>query len=62
MPNGKPAGVRCIHLDAELRCGIFNDATRPRVCGSLKPEPQMCGHGAEKAIEFLTQLELATRP
>jgi hypothetical protein len=62
MPQGKPAGVPCIHLEADLRCGIFGDPARPRVCGSLAPEPAMCGSNREHALAFLEQLERRTCP
>jgi uncharacterized protein len=61
MPNGKPAGVRCIQLTQDNRCAIFNDPRRPAVCASLKPEPAMCGPDREHAMRWLTQLEAATR-
>jgi len=62
MPDGKPAGVPCVQLDAELRCKIFGQADRPAVCGSLQPGAEMCGTSAEHAIRWLTQLERQTRP
>src|SRR5688572_22135576 len=37
MPNGKPAGVRCIHLTSDLRCALFGQPERPRVCSGLRP-------------------------
>ena len=43
MPNGKPAGVRCIQLDAQNRCIIFGKPERPAFCGSLQPSEEMCG-------------------
>jgi hypothetical protein len=60
MPGGKPAGVRCAQLDAANRCRIFGSAERPAVCGSLRPEPDMCGASAAHAMTFLTRLEIAT--
>ncbi|MES2546783.1 MAG: YkgJ family cysteine cluster protein [Pseudomonadota bacterium] len=62
MPNGKPAGIKCIHLLADFRCGIFNEITRPAFCASLKPSLEMCGETRNDAIIWLTQLELATQP
>lgn len=60
MPHGKPAGVRCAQLDAANRCRIFGQPERPAVCGSLQPEPDMCGGTAMHAMHFLTRLEIAT--
>lgn len=62
MPQGKPAGVPCVNLDAEFRCRIFGSPARPRVCSSLKPGPEMCGSCREEALAFLAQLEELTRP
>ena len=67
MPNGKPAGVRCIQLDNENRCMIFGKPERPAFCGSLQPNIEMCGgeslaNPREYAIAWLTQLEAATKP
>ena len=37
MPQGKPAGVPCVQLDADMRCRIFGRPERPAFCGGLKP-------------------------
>ncbi|MEI0618555.1 YkgJ family cysteine cluster protein, partial [Pseudomonas aeruginosa] len=29
MPAGKPAGVRCLHLDENHLCGLFGRPERP---------------------------------
>ncbi|WOI46267.1 YkgJ family cysteine cluster protein [Acidovorax sp. BLS4] len=62
MPQGKPAGVRCIQLDDAQRCRIFGHPERPAVCGSLQPEPAMCGPDRAHALHYLGQLEAVTRP
>ena len=62
MPHGKPAGVRCIQLDAAGRCLIFGQPERPAVCSGLQPDADMCGETREQALRFLTALEAATRP
>lgn len=61
MPDGKPAGVRCIHLTADLRCAIFGHPDRPPVCASLQPSREMCGSAAAEALEYLTRLERETQ-
>ncbi|WP_425481113.1 YkgJ family cysteine cluster protein [Ahniella affigens] len=60
MPNGKPAGVPCVQLDADLRCRIFGQPERPNVCSSLRPDPAMCGDSREQALAYLTDLEQVT--
>jgi uncharacterized protein len=61
MPQGKPAGVRCIQLTTDNRCAIFGDPARPKVCSSLRPEAEMCGTDNTHALTWLTRLESATR-
>ena len=62
MPQGKPAGVRCVQLDDANRCLIFGQPGRPAVCGSLTPSREMCGASAAAALTWLTRLERETRP
>jgi hypothetical protein len=62
MPNGKPAGVPCIQLDAGLRCMIFGSPLRPPVCAGLQPSEEMCGSSREQSLLWLTELEYATCP
>lgn len=62
MPLGKPAGVRCVQLDAEDRCLIFGQPERPAVCASLRPHEDMCGANREQALRWLGHLEDQTRP
>jgi hypothetical protein len=60
MPLGKPAGVRCVQLDAQNRCLIFGKPERPAVCASLMPAPEMCGADAAQAMAWLGRLERST--
>jgi Fe-S-cluster containining protein len=60
MPNGKPAGVRCIQLDDENGCKIFGQAGRPAVCASLQPSHEMCGASREQAMFYLAELDRLT--
>jgi hypothetical protein len=53
MPNGKPAGVRCVQLDAQDRCRLFGKPERPAVCRSLKAERSMCGFNRSEAMGLL---------
>lgn len=62
LPEGKPAGVPCPHLTAELRCAIFGRPERPAVCSGLQPAADMCGADREHAIAWLARLEEATAP
>lgn len=62
MPNGKPAGERCVQLTDDNRCRLFGNHLRPAVCGSLQPSWEMCGDRASDAMDLLTRWELATRP
>jgi len=60
MPNGKPAGVRCVQLTAENRCALFGRPERPAVCVRLRPEAAMCGAGFLEAMARIATLEAAT--
>ena len=62
MAAGKPAGVRCIQLDAQDRCSIFGRPERPAVCGSLQPSELMCGNNREQAMRWLGWMERETAP
>ncbi len=62
MPQGKPAGVRCVQLDDSNLCRLFGKPERPAFCRSLKAAPDMCGNSDAEALLILTRLETATRP
>jgi uncharacterized protein len=62
MPDGKPAGIRCVQLADDNRCLIFGKPERPAFCGGLQPEPAMCGTSREYAIRWLSELEQLTQP
>lgn len=62
MPQGKPAGVRCVQLLPDDRCALFGRPERPAVCVSLRPHEGMCGASREEALVTLRALEVATRP
>ncbi|WP_082493905.1 YkgJ family cysteine cluster protein [Massilia sp. Leaf139] len=62
MPNGKPAGVRCVQLDEDNRCRVFGKPERPAFCGGLQPSLEMCGNDRAQAMVWLSELERATAP
>jgi uncharacterized protein len=55
-PVGKPAGERCIHLLNDLRCDIYNDVSKPKVCSDFNAEPEFCGSDREEAMKILFSL------
>ena len=57
MPNGKPAGVKCIHLNVDLSCNIFTSPDRPKVCADFQAEELVCGKNREDALVKLRNLE-----
>lgn len=57
MPDGKPAGVRCIHLTVDYTCGIYESHDRPEVCDKFQADPAVCGESREEALELLSMLE-----
>ena len=62
MPQGKPAGVRCLHLDKRFACSLFGDPRRPSVCSGFKPEPMICGRDRGHALTLIQRLELSCEP
>lgn len=60
MPNGKPAGERCIHLSIVNLCAIFGQPGRPPVCSGFKAEVEVCGSDSDEAIRILGWLEQVT--
>ncbi|KLV03920.1 hypothetical protein ABT56_16945 [Photobacterium aquae] len=60
MPNGKPAGVRCIQLNDDNLCKLFGKPERPKVCGHFKPCPSVCGTSNQEALDTITELENIT--
>jgi Fe-S-cluster containining protein len=57
MPDGKPAGVCCVHLTKDYQCGIFHSPARPAVCAGFKAEKLVCGENREAAMSILAHLE-----
>jgi len=62
MPQGKPAGERCVQLDGQERCRLFGRPERPAVCTSLRPHVEMCGGSRAQAMAWLGRLERQTSP
>ena len=62
MPDGKPAGIRCIQLTPDNKCLLFGKPERPKVCIGLKPSQELCRETAEEAMEYLQFLEAVTEP
>ncbi|SEK31102.1 YkgJ family cysteine cluster protein [Halomonas daqiaonensis] len=60
MPDGKPAGMRCIQLDDANLCRLFGDPRRPGVCTRFDYDPELCGERREEALRRIEALELAT--
>jgi len=57
MPDGKPAGTKCIHLTNDGLCALFGDPKRPQVCVSFKAEKAICGNSKEEAFKIISELE-----
>lgn len=62
MPQGKPAGVRCVQLTNDNRCALFGRPERPLVCRHFQPSLSLCGRTFQEAMTNLSLLEGATRP
>jgi len=62
MPEGKPAGVVCIHLAEDLRCGIYDQSVRPKVCAAFKADLEICGNSKDEAMMLMVALEQGKIP
>lgn len=62
MPGGKPAGIPCVHLDADMHCALFHDPRRPALCDAFAAEREFCGDTREQALLRLAQLEVQSAP
>jgi len=62
MPEGKPAGMRCIQLTDANSCALFGKPERPGVCQRLRPEPAMCGASRMEAMRIIAAMEAASAP
>ncbi len=60
MPEGKPAGVPCIHLTEDFACAIFDSPERPEVCWRFAAETLVCGRNRQDALQILMSLEKNT--
>jgi uncharacterized protein len=56
MDEGKPAGIRCIHLLEDYKCAIYTYPEKPKVCTDFKAEPDFCGNDREEAMTILFSL------
>ncbi|HCN62840.1 MAG TPA: YkgJ family cysteine cluster protein [Pseudomonas sp.] len=60
MPDGKPAGERCLHLSVDYLCGLFGQPERPAVCGAFKADIEVCGSSQQEAINLIGWWEQVT--
>ncbi len=60
MPEGKPAGVRCLHLDADNLCSLFGTPLRPDFCAGFAASVEICGESRADAIRIIGWLEETT--
>ena len=57
MPDGKPAGVRCIQLSDDLLCKLIDSPLRPQVCIGFKFDPIICVNNRDEAMNIISNLE-----
>ncbi|HEY9187575.1 MAG TPA: YkgJ family cysteine cluster protein [Ignavibacteria bacterium] len=62
MPEGKPAGIRCVNLDENNLCTIHDKPNYPDVCRNFKMTSDTCGNNADYAFKHLHEIELLTTP
>ena len=61
MPEGKLAGMRCIHLDDRNLCRLYGRPERPAFCRGWQPDPAVCGDNFQDAMTNIAILEMSTR-
>ena len=61
MPDGKPAGVRCVQLNEENLCRLFGLSSRPAVCLGFQAMEDVCGANRDEALWPIDALEQQTR-
>lgn len=62
MPEGKPAGVTCVHLDNAMKCRLFGDPRRPGLCDAFAAELALCGSTRDEALINISALERSSAP
>jgi len=60
--ENKPVGVKCMHLDGNNLCRLFDDPLRPDICSAFQPVPELCGTNRKEAVRLITAAELLTKP
>ncbi|EDQ01306.1 YkgJ family cysteine cluster protein [Shewanella benthica] len=60
MPEGKPAGERCIQLSNDNLCMIFGMKERSEFCSSFSATIDVCGSTNSEAIRLISFLEAQT--
>jgi len=60
MPDGKPAGARCVQLDDSNLCRLFGDPRRPLVCQRFDFDFELCGTDRASALARIATWEAAT--
>jgi len=60
MPNGKPAGTRCVQLSDDNLCLLFGSPERPATCLKFTAEYEICADSGDKALANLIELENIT--
>jgi len=56
MPEGKPAGVRCLHLTPDYSCALWGKSGRPEVCSAFRADPEFCGNDRVEALAILASI------
>ncbi len=62
MPEGKPSGIRCLHLTEDYKCALFNSPERPAVCSDFRPDEEFCGTSREEALRILKAFDTPPVP
>lgn len=62
LPEGKPAGMRCPHLDPTGLCRLHETPDYPAVCRAFQATVEFCGYNREEAFALISTFERETTP
>lgn len=60
MAGGKSAGCRCVNLNDDLKCTVYE--RRPAVCREFSPAIEFCGASHDDALRLIAEIESVTSP
>ena len=60
-PEGKEAGVRCVHLTVCRTCSLWGTSDFPDICRRFDADEELCGKNSREAELNIIRWEKLTR-